>query len=241
MKRTKICRCGKVFEYEIGRGKDRIHCSRKCQENAFIENRESKKELLPKCATLGCEKKANRRGAGLCEGCYMRLRRKGTTDYRSLPYRLDQSAGYVWLREPGHPLSDSRGLVYEHRYVYYKAHGRGPFKCHWCGRDLDWGFMVVDHLDDNKSNNNIENLVPSCDKCNTGRGTWKMVKARREQWTRITFDGITKNLSEWARERGLSRSALQWRLDHWPVERVMAEGRGVTGPRAEREQIDAMG
>ena len=238
----RMCKeCGKPIK-SLGKGAPRTLCSEKCRVMSAMKHRQDKEKNLAVCKTIGCNNKANRVGSGLCEGCYMRLRRKGTTDYRPLPkYRTNHSAGYIWLREPNHPLSDSRGLVYEHRFVFHKHNGDGPFKCHWCGVDIRWDDMDVDHLDDNKANNDPSNLVSSCHKCNTKRGTWKMVKARREQWTRITFDGITKNLSEWARERGLSRSALQWRLDHWPVERVMAEGRGVTGPRAEREQIDAMG
>lgn len=120
--------------------------------------------------------------------------------------------------------------------MFYQNNGDGPFKCHWCGIKIQWSEMDVDHLDDNRVHNDISNLVSSCHKCNTRRGTWKMVRERREQWTHITFNGITKTLSEWARERGLSRSALQWRLEHWPIERVMAEGRGATGPRAKSER-----
>ena len=162
----------------------------------------------------------------------MRKRRKGTTDYKPLPpYRVNQSAGYVYLREPNHPLADSRGLVYEHRFVFYSHNGDGPFKCHWCDIVIGWDCMDIDHLDDDRANNNINNLVPSCHKCNTKRGTWKMVKARQRQWTQITYNGITKTGSEWARELGLSQSAFMRRINLWPIEVVMTTPHAKTGPK----------
>lgn len=232
MKRTKACVCGKEFSYDVGRGRDRKYCSRKCQDMAFRMALKKRYGSLPKCSTLGCENKANRKGAGLCEGCYMRMRRKGTTDYKPLPpYKMNHSAGYVLLREPNHPLADSTGLVYEHRFVFYSINGAGPFKCHWCGVNIDWNCMDIDHLDDNKSNNDIGNLVASCHKCNTKRGTWKMVRARRAEWSQITYKGITKTGSEWARELGLSHSAFMRRMEMWTLDAVMTTPHCNTGPK----------
>lgn len=232
MKRTKTCICGDEFSYDVGKGKDRKYCSIKCQRKALKQAQEKKHDSLSDCLTLGCGNKANRKGAGLCEGCYMRLRRKGTTDYKPLPpYRLNQSSGYIWLREPNHPLSDSRGLVYEHRFVFYEHNGTGPFKCHWCGVDIGWECMDIDHVDDNRSNNDINNLVASCHKCNTKRGTHKMVKTRRSEWTQITYEGVTKNASQWAKQLGLSRGAFMRRVELWPLEIVMTMPHGKTGPK----------
>ena len=249
MKRKRMCPCGKEFEYEIGRGKDRKYCSEPCAIEAEKKGQIELNKSRPLCSTLGCDKLANRIGAGLCEGCYMRMRRNGTTDYKTfsarrishkiLEYRVKQSAGYIWVREPNHPLSDSRGLVYEHRFVFYERNGEGPFVCHWCGIAIDWKCMDIDHLDDNRSNNDISNLAPSCHKCNSKRGTWKMVKARREGWTHITYEGITKNASEWAKTLGLSRTAFMRRLELCPIEMAMTMPHGKTGPkrREERERI----
>lgn len=177
----------------------------------------------------------------------MRMRRKGTTDYRALPHRLNQSNGYIWLREPGHPLSDSRGLVYEHRYVFYQNNGAGPFKCHWCGLDVEWKTMHIDHLDDDKTNNNIENLVPSCPLCNQKRGRWKMVAKQRANGKQITYNGITKTAGLWAKDLGLSRSAFTRRMECWPIDVVMTTPHGKSGPKkryschhkkTEREMIE---
>ena len=235
MKRTKTCMCGKVFEYEVGRGKDRKYCSPECQKDSLRKSREKEYSSLPTCSTLGCDNKANRKGAGLCEACYMRLRRKGTIDYKQLSYRLNHSSGYVLVREPSHPLATKDGLVYEHRFVFYNKRGEGPFKCHWCGREITWDCMDIDHLDDDRSNNDINNLVASCHKCNAKRGTWKMVKARRLEWAQITYKGKTKNASEWARSLGLSVSAFKRRLDLWPLERAIEQSKGLTGPKCRKD------
>lgn len=75
----------------------------------------------------------------------------------------------------GHPLANSNGVVLEHRKVLYDAIGPGPHPCHWnhfssCGKtELTWGGIngiQVDHLDGDKTNNDLANMVPSCLACN---------------------------------------------------------------------------
>jgi hypothetical protein len=235
MKRIRTCACGKVFEYEIGRGRDRMYCSTFCKKEAVRKGQVELNKSRPPCSTPGCDKLANRKGSGLCEGCYMRMRRKGTTDYKPAPrYRTEQSVGYIWVREPSHPLADSTGLVYEHRFVFYNEHGIGPFKCHWCGLDIEWETMHVDHLDDDKTNNNIDNLVPSCPLCNQKRGRWKMIAKQRANGKQITYNGVTKTAGLWAKDLGLSRSAFTRRMECWPIDMVMTMPHGKTGPKKVR-------
>lgn len=70
----------------------------------------------------------------------------------------------------GHPLADRVGRVAEHRRVLYDAIGPGPHPCHWgCGKVLGWGGVSglnADHLDGDRLNNALDNLVPSCGPCN---------------------------------------------------------------------------
>ncbi|MGI8721199.1 MAG: hypothetical protein ACR2JG_03120 [Geodermatophilaceae bacterium] len=80
--------------------------------------------------------------------------------------------GYLVRRLAGpHPLADNQGRVYEHRLVLYAVLGPGTFPCHWCRKPVDWDerTLHVDHLDDDKTNNNPANLVPSCLVCNVRR------------------------------------------------------------------------
>lgn len=78
--------------------------------------------------------------------------------------------GYVMLRYQNHPLASQFGEVLEHRKVLYDSIGPGEHCCHWCQKTLAWNEIHVDHLDDDKQNNDPSNLAPSCFKCNIDRG-----------------------------------------------------------------------
>lgn len=225
------CVCGTVFQFAYKKGEYRKYCSPECKQEASRKRREELAKSIKKCSTPACDNLANRKGAGLCEGCYMRLRRKGTTDYKPLPpYRTEQSAGYVWVREPDHPLSDSGGLVYEHRFVYYNHNGDGPFNCYWCDKQITWDMMHIDHLDEEKQNNNIENIVASCPACNQRRGDWKKIVKAREKG-QITYKGISKMPHEWAADIGISRSSFVRRIELWDIDKAMTIPKGPTGPK----------
>lgn len=76
----------------------------------------------------------------------------------------------------GHPLADSAGGLPEHRAVLYEKIGSGEHSCHWCAKPIEWGsshrgtMLCADHLDHDPLNNDQDNLVPSCFKCNWDRG-----------------------------------------------------------------------
>lgn len=92
--------------------------------------------------------------------------------------------GYKLIYVKGHPLAMSLGRIYEHRYVLYEAIGEGPHPCHWCGTLLDWGRELhVDHLDDDRLNNDLGNLVVSCRQCNRDR--------QRQPHTVLSDDWVT--------------------------------------------------
>lgn len=75
-----------------------------------------------------------------------------------------------------HPLASSVGVVAEHRAVMFEEIGWTPTLCQWgCGRLLTWTGVKktgirVDHLDADRRNNAIENLLVSCVGCNAQRG-----------------------------------------------------------------------
>jgi hypothetical protein len=131
------------------------------------------------CSAPGCEKKARTDArAAYCSMHHERLRRHGSLDLPFRPgpkLRITTNQGYWALYEPTHPLVMPRtGYVQEHRKVLYEALGPGDQPCHWCGRVVRWfdpfpRGLTVDHLDSDRKNNALANLVPSCLECNSGR------------------------------------------------------------------------
>jgi len=76
MLRTKTCpTCGTNFSYEIGKGKDKKHCSDACRVRLQMQLRSERHSSLPLCLVNECEGRATRKSAGLCEKHYIRLRR----------------------------------------------------------------------------------------------------------------------------------------------------------------------
>ena len=189
----------------------------------------TKRDDTPVCAAPGCGKPAARKKRGFCIACYGRQYRKGTTDYYVPKERLSHPAGYVTVRAKEHPLCAARGgkYEYEHRVVLYNHRGAGPFNCHWCGQEVTWATLHVDHLDENRTNNAAENLVPSCASCNIGRGNEKNAAANRANGVMLTAFGRTMCIAEWARELGIRPFALAGRLKKgWPLEQALSAKRG---------------
>lgn len=89
-------------------------------------------------------------------------------------FYVNQDGYRILTGQQGHLLADRSGGLCEHRKVLYDEIGPGPHECYWgCGRVLSWGGksgINVDHLDDDKLNNDPDNLVPSCGPCNRQRG-----------------------------------------------------------------------
>ena len=166
----------------------------------------------------------------------MRLRRNGSTDDRVLPDKIIHSAGYVLVVPNGHPLAvgmPTGSRLYEHRRNYYDAHGYDGHSCNWCGVDVSFDAMHVDHVNAVRDDNRISNLVASCPPCNKARGVSKMRDTMRANSTaRLIHNGIDMCMSEWATVVGISPAALNWRINNgWDVARALTTKRGKTGPK----------
>jgi hypothetical protein len=184
------------------------------------------------CRIEGCESIANRVGHQLCEMHYYRYRRNGHFDHvgQALPGDIEHSHGYVLKAAPGHPRAIGNYRAYEHRVVFYDAHGEGPFNCHWCTCVVTWDDMHVDHLDADKQNNTLSNLVASCALCNQHRGHERIRTTMRERHG-YEIDGQKRTLNEWAALVGISRNSIITRLKKgWSLRRAVLEPRGKYGP-----------
>lgn len=158
-----------------------------------------------KCCVDGCEKEIRYKAAQLCQMHYFRKMRYGTTELtRKARYRYTTTNGYQLVHEPKHPLAGRGGYVYEHRKVLYDATGSSPRQCELCGVAWAWewvNFSHVDHINEDKSDNRLENLRPLCNSCNVTRSvpaqhTWICHHA-------ITLGDKTMTAAEWAREPGV--------------------------------------
>jgi hypothetical protein len=161
----------------------------------------------------------------------MRVYRHGSTEKKRSAKTLLHSNGYVMVPASGHVLAHGSSHAYEHRLVYHKHHGDGPFNCHWCGCAVTWGDLHIDHLDDNKTNNAVANLAATCPPCNMKRG---QTKARNTWRSKIGVSalGMSKTMNEWAEYAGISRNSIIARLKRgMSFEDAVTKPRGKFGPK----------
>lgn len=133
---------------------------------------------------------------------YCRECRTGSPNPRKRKDRRRHSNGYWLINAPGHFLAASNGYIYEHRKVLFDAVGHSISECDICGKEWAWSDIYgshVDHIDEDKSNNAVENLRPLCNACNTQRGV-RMPEYMKKGRTPITYNGKTQTSEEWARE-----------------------------------------
>lgn len=165
------------------------------------------------CRVENCSRTVRYKSACLCQMHYFRLRRNGDFDIhrpQARP-RYEDPRGYQYIYAPEHPLLN-KGQFYvpEHRAVLYAAIGPGPMSCAICSCGLEWSTCDVDHIDENPANNALENLRPTCRRCNVWRSMPPAHK-RIKRSIAITFAGETKTPHEWAKDPRVSLSGSQIR------------------------------
>lgn len=160
------------------------------------------------CRVDGCDRGAMYKAAQLCQMHYFRVMRNGTTE--KLPttrqYRIITPNGYVRVFEPAHALADKGGYVFEHRYVIWADIGEACRDCELCGKHEGWSTCHVDHIDNDRMNNDRSNLRILCRGCNTRRGFTPESHANRSDVGLVEFEGKRATCSQWAEDPRVSVS-----------------------------------
>jgi hypothetical protein len=74
-----------------------------------------------------------------------------------------------------------------YRWEFILEHGQGPYECHFCGESVvyerPWlhhaDAFVIHHLDWDRSNNALDNLVPTHSRCHQDHHTVERAKGRK--------------------------------------------------------------
>lgn len=140
--------------------------------------------MNPTCTVHECDKPTRSRSADLCSMHYHRAYRHGSVQAKPQAIKTGTPRTYRTKYVPMHPLAGSNGKAYEHRVILFDSIGAGVHSCHWCGTQLEWLLpkgsarnLLVDHVNEDKGDNRITNLVPCCGSCNSARS---MARRRRE-------------------------------------------------------------
>lgn len=149
--------CGAEFSYRSGQ-KARRYCSRACTADSL------RRQVQHTCERCGAAftRVPTQSGKHCSKTCAYAARRK------------DEPTARRMLVLPHHPLALNSPYVPEYRALLYEVIGPGKHPCHHCGAPVEWrpgdgcgpGVLVVDHLDRNPMNNALENIAPSCQRCN---------------------------------------------------------------------------
>ena len=132
---------------------------------------------------------------------YHRMYRHGSLDKNANTSHVTASLGrrYRTTQRPSHPTAGPSGRAYVHRINLYDKIGSGIHHCHWCQATVRWDAgkahpqtLQVDHLDGDGSNNDPDNLVPACRRCNIARGAQARSDALREAGWWANHDTVGK-------------------------------------------------
>lgn len=152
-----------------------------------------------KCHVEGCERECMYKAARMCQMHYFRVMRNGITGKlpTSRKQRIKTPNGYIRVFDKGHPLADKGGYVFEHRHIMWAEIGSCCRPCEICARSETWSTCHVDHIDEDRENNERSNLRILCRGCNTKRGFTPESHAGRCDVGLIEFDGKRDTATQW--------------------------------------------
>jgi hypothetical protein len=194
-------------------------------------------DALHECSIDGCNSSPRSTFAKYCEKHYMRMYRKGHPN-TTIGQGWHDNKGYHISKAHGHRVASASGWVRTHRLLLFNKLGPGEHPCYHCGMLVSWDktypehadALVVDHLDENTSNNSLDNIVPSCNVCNVTRSHYRTAEGIRRRYAFVNVGDKSYCVSEWAARLGISAPAMTFRLRNWSLDRALTERKGMTGP-----------
>ena len=176
--RVRCIKHGNVFKtkYENLRRDNRAHhiCPQ-CKEEDRLLVRE-KDATWVECAYCGTKflkpnSKLNRSKSGLYFCC---------REHKDLAQSLESGEKFANMRPEHYGKVLSRNSNY--RDLAFREYGT---KCAICGFDEDIDMLEVHHIDENRDNNIVENLIPLCPMCHKKLTTHKYKLINREKIIKI--------------------------------------------------------
>ncbi len=203
---TKTCeQCGEVFSRPPSQ-KARF-CSKACANANRQANRlrgtcancgasytRTAQLTIPKYCSDSCRREyREKRRATVCAGCGITYQRQsGRPVGRYCTHACYRQFGASKIRNDrvehrartarDHPIAPASGIVAVARLNLFDKIGPGSHPCHWCGIEVSWGTdLQADHLDEDRVNNEPDNLVAACNRCNAWRSRWAESFPYRQQ------------------------------------------------------------
>lgn len=150
-----------------------------CQMHAWrlqFHGDEMREPTKNSCQVSGCDRAY--KSGGYCSLHLGRMKRHGSTDLPERPKLSPKK--YHLVKIVGHPLAHANTeRVYVHRAVLFEQIGWMRVPCFWCGtrirfsKGMEPDALIPDHLDHDRHNNDLSNLVPACNRCNCSRPHWR--------------------------------------------------------------------
>ncbi len=134
--------------------------------------------------------------------------------------------GYIRVYAKGHKMSLIGNYAYAHRKCLFDHYGQEVLFCELCGADWLWRPYLdhVDHIDNDKTNNDILNLRPLCNGCNVKRSD--KPKHLSKGRVALEYKGKTMTPEEWGRDPNCAVNGVNLRnriKAGWSIEKAMTK------------------